>query len=102
MRERLSAPKENFGSNPGIPETEARANSPVFAGIFARSAKETERPHCLADDAVRIEPVSDSTRAKQGKIQGKTPKTPAKATGKPRSFDMMSVSVLFPCEKEQG
>jgi hypothetical protein len=34
-RERLSAPKGNFGSNPGIPENERRAKSPVFAGILA-------------------------------------------------------------------
>jgi len=39
-RERLSAPKWSFGSNPGTSETERRANSPVFAGFFAHSANE--------------------------------------------------------------
>ena len=38
--ERLSAPKGNFGSNPGISETERRAKCPVFAGLFARSVEE--------------------------------------------------------------
>ena len=34
-RERLSARKGNFGSNPGISETERSAKSPVLAAIFA-------------------------------------------------------------------
>ena len=42
-RERLCAPKGNFGSNPGNSETVGREESPVFAGLLGHcSAKKQE------------------------------------------------------------
>jgi hypothetical protein len=50
-RERLSAPKGNFGSNPGTPETERRAKSPYLWASLRTVTRKIERLDWLAEAA---------------------------------------------------
>jgi len=66
-RERLCAPKGNFGSNPGISETVGRAESPVFAGLLGHcSAKKQETGRVGWSERIRTRAFPNRTASPRG------------------------------------